>query len=218
MAREYFKAFHSYLKAIQPLDDAERGRLFTALLSYSMTGEKPQFSGNEQFVFPLIQDQIDRDVETYNKAAAIHASCGKKGGRPKNQTKPNITKHNQNGYSKTNLVQDKDKEEDKDNITTSAKPPKEFAPDSKAYKCAVYLAKHIIGRLGGKPKEEKTLQQWADAFDKVNRIDGFAWDEIAEVLAFSQQDSFWQQNILSGEKFRKQYAALKARWQREGDK
>lgn len=30
MALESFNAYHSYLKAIEPLNDAERGRLFTA--------------------------------------------------------------------------------------------------------------------------------------------------------------------------------------------
>ena len=30
MALESFNAYHSYLKAIEPLNDAQRGRLFTA--------------------------------------------------------------------------------------------------------------------------------------------------------------------------------------------
>ena len=61
MAMEYFLAYHSYLESMEPLSDAERGRLFTALLEYSRTGVAPQLGGNERFIFPLVKAQIDRD-------------------------------------------------------------------------------------------------------------------------------------------------------------
>lgn len=62
MAVEYFNAYHSYLKSIEPLNDAERGRLFTALLIYSATGAAPDLRGNERFLFPTMKEQIDRDA------------------------------------------------------------------------------------------------------------------------------------------------------------
>lgn len=65
MARAYFQAYHSILEAMEQLDDAERGRLFTALLIYSETGEAPELTGNERFVFPALRGQIDRDAEAY---------------------------------------------------------------------------------------------------------------------------------------------------------
>ena len=65
MALEYFNAYHSYLESIEPLNDAERGRLFTALLEYSSTGVVPDLRGNERFVFPTIKGQIDRDIAKY---------------------------------------------------------------------------------------------------------------------------------------------------------
>lgn len=71
MAREYFCAYHSYLKSIEPLNDAERGRLFTACLEYSSTGVAPDLRGNERFVWPTIREQIDRDAAKYD------AYCGK---------------------------------------------------------------------------------------------------------------------------------------------
>ena len=89
---------------------------------------------------------------------------------------------------------------------------KVFLPDSDAYQAACCLRDEIAQRLPtSTPPGEKQLQSWADAFDKCNRIDGHSWDEIEQVLLFSQSDKFWQQNILSGEKFRKQYTALLAR-------
>ena len=65
MALEFFNAYHSYLKSIEPLNDAERGRLFTALLEYSNTGVNPDLRGNERFIFPMIREQIDRDKARY---------------------------------------------------------------------------------------------------------------------------------------------------------
>ena len=61
MAFDSFNAYHSYLKSMDPLNDAERGRLFTACLEYSMTGEAPDLRGNERFVFPVMKERIDRD-------------------------------------------------------------------------------------------------------------------------------------------------------------
>lgn len=65
MAIEYFNAYHSYLKSIEPLNDAERGRLFTACLMYSETGEVADLRGNERFIFPMMKEQIDRDRRKY---------------------------------------------------------------------------------------------------------------------------------------------------------
>lgn len=65
MAMEYFIAYHSYLDAMQPLTDAERGRLFVACLEYSKSGAIRHLSGNERFIFPMIKAQIDRDMERY---------------------------------------------------------------------------------------------------------------------------------------------------------
>ena len=58
----YIKLFIDYLEAIEPLGDAERGRLFTALLQYAKTGEAPQLSGSERFVFQMMRMKVDRDT------------------------------------------------------------------------------------------------------------------------------------------------------------
>ncbi len=65
MAMGYFCAYYSYLESIELLTDAERGRLFTALLEYSSTGVTPEFKGNERFVFSGMKAQIDRDKKNY---------------------------------------------------------------------------------------------------------------------------------------------------------
>lgn len=73
MAYEFFNAYHSYLEAMEPLNDAERGRLFTACLTYSKTGEAPDLRGNEKFVFHSMKMQIDRDKKKYADKCARNA-------------------------------------------------------------------------------------------------------------------------------------------------
>ena len=79
MAREGFVIYHELLNWLEPYADTERGRILTAMLKYSMTGESPELSGNERFVWPAIRDKIDRDKEAYAskcKQLATNASKG----------------------------------------------------------------------------------------------------------------------------------------------
>lgn len=103
--------------------------------------------------------------------------------------------------------------------TPAKKQKKTFAQGSYAYMLSAYLANRIAQRCPTvKPPDEKTLQRWADAFDKCNRIDGHDWGEIKYVLKFSQDDAFWQANILSGQKFREKYVQLLSKMQQTGHK
>lgn len=88
MARDYVCLYHSYLDAVQALGDAERGRLFTAMLEYSITGTAGHLPGNERFLFPMVKSQIDRDKEKYGKQCQRNTENGKSGGRPKNPKNP----------------------------------------------------------------------------------------------------------------------------------
>lgn len=86
----YIKLFIDYLDAIEPLGDAERGRLFTSLLEYARSGASPQLNGNERFLFPMMRAQIDRD-KPKDTSGANHWNW--KGGiTPKNQVERNSKK------------------------------------------------------------------------------------------------------------------------------
>lgn len=83
----YVCLYSRYLQTLAPFTDAERGRIMTAMLLYSTTGEIPEFEGNERFIWPTIQAQIDRDTTAYRDKCAKNRENGTKGGRPpKNQT------------------------------------------------------------------------------------------------------------------------------------
>ena len=128
MALESFNAYHSYLTAIEPLNDAERGRLFTALLTYSSTGEVPDLRGNERFVFPQMKWQIDRDKSSYNDFCARQTENGKKGGRPKKPTVNFETQKTQAFFEKPKKAIDKDKDKDKDKDGFSASSNEDVCP------------------------------------------------------------------------------------------
>ena len=57
-------------------------------------------------------------------------------------------------------------------------------------------------------QNEKDIKRWAIDIDKIHRIDGKKWEDIAKVIDWSQKDEFWHQNIKSGAKLRKQYLNL----------
>ena len=65
MAREYFCAYHSYIKQCKGLSDGELGRLFRALLEYSASGKVPELNGRESVAFDFMAANIDRDAESY---------------------------------------------------------------------------------------------------------------------------------------------------------
>lgn len=119
MPREYFCAYHSYIESMEQLTDAERGRLFTACLFYSKTGEAPQLSGNERFVFPAMRSQIDRDIQNYEDFVKKQSENGKKGGRPR---KPTESQKTQPFFEKPKKGKDKEKEKEKE--ISPLNPPK----------------------------------------------------------------------------------------------
>ena len=121
MAREYFCAYHSYLEAMEPLNDAERGRLFTACLMYSMTGEVPEIRGNERFTFYSMKWKIDREIKSYTEKCAKNRANGMLGGKANGSERPRTVA---NGSERPpNAPQEEEKEEEKEKEYTSLVSP-----------------------------------------------------------------------------------------------
>ena len=98
---KYLKVWTSFREVIEPLSDAEKGRLFVMMLVYAESFTEPaDFSGNERFIWPAAKQLIDL---TYSENLRLSEN-GKKGGRPKtnkNQTEPNETNENQQEPNKS---------------------------------------------------------------------------------------------------------------------
>lgn len=130
MSKCYVKAYYDWIEQTAALSDAERGRLFIAVLEYARSGLDPKLDGRESILFPVFRATIDRD----NKVAKINAQNGALGGRG-NKATESETKRNKATKSeakptqeKRHKTQDKDKDYDKDESIKKA--PRRFAPPS----------------------------------------------------------------------------------------
>ena len=110
---KYLKVWTSFRNLIEPLSDAEKGRLFVMMLIYAESFTEPaDFAGNERFVWPAAKQWIDL---TYSESLRLTEN-GKKGGRPKtneNQQKPTETNENQNEPNKSHKVKESNIKENK---------------------------------------------------------------------------------------------------------
>lgn len=133
MAKQYLKIFTDFATALDPLQDAEVGRLFKAMLQYAETGEVPSLSGNERFVWPTAKLNIDRS------RAAYQSMCerNKKNIAKRYDSLPEATKAYEtlpvvtSGYqSKEEKEKDKDKEKEKkkESVNGKLKRPTAFVP------------------------------------------------------------------------------------------
>ena len=217
---------------LKRLSAAEKGLLFDAMLDYGETGIEPELDGVLGVAWDFIRPKLDRDSERYAKNAAQKQYAtfmreAKKRGHNSitfdewqtmsDDEKDRLVSADTERYPSSNLhltsiLSSELSEVEPDEPETDGRMKKTFPPESDAYKAACCLRDEVAARLPtATPPTEKQLQGWADAFDKCNRLDGHGWAEIERVLLFSQDDPFWQKNILSGEKFRKQYTSLLAR-------
>jgi hypothetical protein len=129
------------------------------------------------------------------------------------KTEVPMIEHNeciQNGYETETQIRLDKISIDKINNIPLKKESKTFNEADKEYLLAGYLSNKISERLNVPQKDEKTMQKWSAEFEKMIRLDKYSIEEIKEVLVFSQKHEFWQSNILSASKFRKQYLTLLA--------
>ena len=128
-AMKYLKVFADFEDAIEPINDAEAGRLFRAMLRYARTGETPKFSGNERYLWPTAKLNIDREAAFCEKQ--------RRNATNPNEAKPSQTKPNEAKPSQTSQ-KDKDKDKEKNNTFTltgsgiCADKPHRFTPPTLA--------------------------------------------------------------------------------------
>ncbi len=105
-----------------------------------------------------------------------------------------------------------------DSFEKSVRPPKIYPHDHDAYQAARFLGEWVVKNHPYlKTPCEDDLQRWAKDIDKIHRLDKRDWDEVSDVLLFSQKDPFWCKNIRSGVKFREKYDTLLVRMHERGE-
>lgn len=98
---------------------------------------------------------------------------------------------------------------------SKVKPSKiNYSPNSEEFTLSGVLLNLILER---KPDFKKpNLQTWAGHIDKMIRLDSRQPQRIGEVVRWCQLDDFWQNNILSTAKLRKQFDKLELRMAKNG--
>ena len=131
MARAFLKVFFDFEERTEKLSETERGRLLVGMLHYAKTGEEPELTGNEQFIWPVFKAEIDKEIQSYESKV----SNGSKGGRPKetegNQNKPKKTENKLNAqeqeqeqeqeHEQEQEQEDEENEDDDDDIRARAR-------------------------------------------------------------------------------------------------
>lgn len=120
--------------------------------------------------------------------------------------------HNSVHNSSTLIKQDRNiKKSNKD--SHDSKPAKRvYEPDDINLKLADYLLTKIRERNSSiYPTDSKNppdTQKWANDIRLMHERDARSYDDIKRIIEWCQQDSFWQNNILSASKLRKQFGKL----------
>lgn len=171
---KYLKVWTSFRDVMEPLSDAEKGRLFDAMLLYAETFEEPaDFAGNERFTWPAAKQWIDL---TYSESVRLTEN-GKKGGRPKsknNQQKPKETNGNQLEPNESHKVKESKVKESK------VKENKEI--DARFDRFWTVYPRHVA-----KPNARK-------AFDKLNPDDGLLETMILAIEQQKRSDQWTRDN------------------------
>jgi len=81
-----------------------------------------------------------------------------------------------------------------------------YSKDSNEFQLSQLLLLKILEHIPGYKLPD--LQNWSEEMDLLIRVDKRPVEEIRAVILFAQIDPFWQSNILSVKKLRKQYDAL----------
>ncbi len=105
-------------------------------------------------------------------------------------------------------VEEEEEVEYKTIVQPEAKPSKyKFNDDQMDFASAMYNSILNVAPATKKPN----LEAWANTARLINEIDGINLMDAWKVFAWANRDTFWQTNILSADKFRKQYAQLSAK-------
>ena len=69
-------------------------------------------------------------------------------------------------------------------------------------------------KLDWNPPTDSAFQRWLTAIDRMIRIDNRSPPRIARVIDFATSDTFWQPNIMSGDKLREKFDTLEGQMRR----
>ena len=120
MALEYVPVFWDWIEVTGELNDQEKGRLIDAMVMYSRGGDwQDRIKGNERYLFPAFQMQIERAREKSDKRADAGATGGKQAQANASKAKQIQAKSSKRKQTQANASKIAKKEEEKKEVATT---------------------------------------------------------------------------------------------------
>ena len=73
---KYLKVWTDLRHHLTPFGEAEKGRLFDAMMEYAECGTAPDLRGNERFIWETVKAEIDRQREAYKHKCDVNRTNG----------------------------------------------------------------------------------------------------------------------------------------------
>ena len=116
MAQEYVPVFWDWIEVTGELNDQEKGRLIDAMVMYSRGGDwQERIKGNERYLFPAFQQQINRARKLSDQRSDAGANGGKQtqaNTSKRKQTQANTSKRKQTQANRSKTPKEEEKEEE----------------------------------------------------------------------------------------------------------
>lgn len=200
--RQGFVLYHSLRKPLEMLDDAQRGKLFLAILDYSEHGLLPDFDDAViDMAFAFIQNLIDRDSDAYKDKCEKRAIAGSKGGKQRvanqaNQANATFAKQdqaNQANASKSSQYQYQSQLQSQSQYQLQSQSQSETIQDKK--KCKRFVPPTL-------EEIREYCEQRHSTVDPVQFYEYFTADPDRQwVDSKGNKVANWKQKVVTWEKF-----------------
>lgn len=195
--RQGFVLYHSLRKPLEMLDDAQRGKLFLAILDYSEHGLLPDFDDAViDMAFAFIRDKLDRDADAYKDMCEKRAIAGSKGGKQRVANQANATFAKQDQANQANASKSSQPEpEPKPEPEPEPKPKPDPEPERNKKKRERFVPPTL-------DEVRAYCRQRNSSVDPVQFYDYFTADPSrAWIDAKGQPVLNWKQKVVTWEKF-----------------
>jgi len=175
--------------------------------------QNQEIDSNQQSEEKKTKEKQNDSPEKINTSGEKKSTAG----NPNTNTAASETE--KNNLEKNNKPEDMSDQ----NPNSKQSPTVEFDRNSKPYQACCFLIDGIIdnnsrARVPNKDPTDKLMQKWCKELDRLHRLGplgakkaqnkGYSWQEICQLINWSQQHHFWKSNILSAATLRKQVIKL----------
>lgn len=161
------------------------------LIEAGFIKKENRFSGNEKTsnLYQIMLIEVEQNMQggSAKSAPPLEQNLHHPSAKSAHRTKP----------TKPNPVEPK--------VSDESATTQKFSPEVYGM---VDLLTGLIKRNNPDWQMRGTVESWAGHIDKLHRIDGRTFEQIAYMIKWTQHDQFWSQNILSTEKLREKFNDL----------